>query len=350
VQEKREALEEVVGSERFSRAEQLRNFLRYICEMELAGRGGELCEALIGVEALRRPADYTPTEDASVRRRASDLRERLQDVYATELAGSRVRIELPKGRYIPRFVRIKPESGADALQADLNTTPEAARSGRSQQSDGPVALSPLPERNVVATPLNTPAMETACFEPHPRWRRRPTIFLLSVGWVLGALTVTAGFTLALWLRPAPTETVSPRPAASLPVPLPAAAESGTNYEAEAPGNTFHQAVRSWPCDWCSGGARVRYIGKNPRNYLIMNNINVAKADNYEMIIFYLVEGTRTLLIRVNDGPATRLLLTGKGWRQLARVSITVPLRAGANKVKFYNDSSYAPDIDRIVIR
>src|SRR6516162_9747130 len=81
-QEKREALEEVLSSERFSRAEQLRNFLRYICEMELAGRGGELCEALIGVEALGRPADYTPAEDASVRRRASDLREKLQDVYA----------------------------------------------------------------------------------------------------------------------------------------------------------------------------------------------------------------------------------------------------------------------------
>jgi len=73
VTEKREALEEVLQSERFFRAEQLRNFLRYICEMELAGRGSELCESLIGIQALGRPANYTPTEDASVRRRASDL-------------------------------------------------------------------------------------------------------------------------------------------------------------------------------------------------------------------------------------------------------------------------------------
>ena len=37
--EKRAALHEVLSSVTFFRASQVRNFLRYICEMELAGQG-----------------------------------------------------------------------------------------------------------------------------------------------------------------------------------------------------------------------------------------------------------------------------------------------------------------------
>jgi hypothetical protein len=351
-QEKRAALGEVLGSERFSRAEQLRNFLRYICEMDLAGRGGELCEALIGVEALGRPADYTPTEDASVRRRASDLREKLQDVYSTELAGSRVRIELPKGKYIPRFVRVVPESNAHAAPR-MPATAKAASAepaGLTQPHEPrETALSAVAHREV-ATRIGAGAMEAARYEATAAWRRRLAIFWLSIGWVLGALTISTAFLVTYWARSA-RATTSMQPA---PAPAPAshaiAAEPGTSYEAEAPGNTFHQAVRSWPCDWCSGGARVRYIGRSPRNYLVINNISVARPDSYEMVIFYLVDGTRTLFLSVNDGPVTKLLLSGKGWREVAKVSVTVRLTAGNNKVKFYNDSGYAPDIDRIVIR
>ena len=50
--EKRAALEQVLTSATFVRATQVRNFLRYICEMELRGLGHTLHEYLIGVEAL----------------------------------------------------------------------------------------------------------------------------------------------------------------------------------------------------------------------------------------------------------------------------------------------------------
>src|SRR5215471_19984923 len=106
--EKRAALEEVLQSTAFLRADQLRKFLRYICEMEIEGRGAELCEFLIGVEAFGRPEDYSTAEDSVVRRRAVDLREKLQEVYTTELADARLRIELPKGTYVPRFVHVEP--------------------------------------------------------------------------------------------------------------------------------------------------------------------------------------------------------------------------------------------------
>ena len=103
--EKRQAMEQVLQSVTFLRASQVRNFLRYICEMELAGRGETLHEYLIGVEALVRPTAYSTDEDSSVRRRAYALRRKLDQVYATELADAKIRIDVPKGGYVPQFVR-----------------------------------------------------------------------------------------------------------------------------------------------------------------------------------------------------------------------------------------------------
>jgi hypothetical protein len=108
--DKRQALEQVLRSATFTRARQVRNFLRYICEMELAGRAAALHEYLIAVEAMGRPMAYSTEEDSSVRRRAYALRQKLEEVYATELADANVRIHVPKGAYVPRFVVV---SGAE---------------------------------------------------------------------------------------------------------------------------------------------------------------------------------------------------------------------------------------------
>jgi hypothetical protein len=110
--EKRAALDLVLQSATFLRADQLRNFLRYICEMDLAGRAAELSEYLIGVEALGRPPGYSTADDSSVRRRAHALRQKLEEVYATELAAATIRIDLHKGSYAPRFVRFPPAGPA----------------------------------------------------------------------------------------------------------------------------------------------------------------------------------------------------------------------------------------------
>lgn len=120
--EKRQALEQVLQSATFVRANQVRNFLRYICEMELAGRGETLHEYLIGVEALGRPTAYSTDEDSSVRRRAFALRCKLDEVYARELAQARVRIHVPKGSYVPMFL-----PNAPAMKAPPDRHPRASR-------------------------------------------------------------------------------------------------------------------------------------------------------------------------------------------------------------------------------
>ena len=111
--DKRAALEEVLKSATFIRASQVRNFLRYICEMEFAGRAATLHEYLIGVEALGRPTAYSTEDDSSVRRRAYALRQKLEQVYETELADAPIRIDVPKGSYVPRFTPVFSRRGAD---------------------------------------------------------------------------------------------------------------------------------------------------------------------------------------------------------------------------------------------
>ena len=95
-EQKRAALEAVLHSQTFARADQLKSFLKYVCEMEMAGRGHELTEYLIGIEALGRPASYSPGDDSAVRTRAFALRKKLQEYYEHEQPNAELRILMPK--------------------------------------------------------------------------------------------------------------------------------------------------------------------------------------------------------------------------------------------------------------
>src|SRR5262245_46865580 len=116
------ALEAVLHSQTFARTDQLKCFLKYVCEMEMAGRGHELTEYLIGIEALGRPASYSPGDDSAVRTRAFTLRKKLQEFYEHEQPDATLRIELLKGSYCPHFVESQPQqkaTGADPLVEPL---------------------------------------------------------------------------------------------------------------------------------------------------------------------------------------------------------------------------------------
>jgi hypothetical protein len=103
------ALEAVLHSQTFARSDQLKSFLKYVCEMEIDGRGHELTEYLIGIKALGRPASYSPGDDSAVRTRAFALRKKLQEYYEHEQPDAALRVELPKGSYCPHFVEGQPK-------------------------------------------------------------------------------------------------------------------------------------------------------------------------------------------------------------------------------------------------
>jgi hypothetical protein len=122
-EQKRAALEAVLHSQTFARADQLKCFLKYVCEMEMAGRGHELTEYLIGIEALGRPASYSPGDDSAVRTRAFALRKKLQEFYEHEQPEAALRIGLLKGSYCPHFVESQPQQ--KATSADTAVEPLA---------------------------------------------------------------------------------------------------------------------------------------------------------------------------------------------------------------------------------
>jgi hypothetical protein len=114
-EEKQQALEAVLKSRTFARADQLKKFLRYVCEMEQTGRAEEITEYSIGTDALGRPRSYSPAADSGVRGRAHDLRQKLEQFYEIENPNATVRIGLRKGSYTPFFYEAEPKLETEPL-------------------------------------------------------------------------------------------------------------------------------------------------------------------------------------------------------------------------------------------
>jgi TolB-like protein/Flp pilus assembly protein TadD len=113
-EEVRDALNRIAGNQLFAGSERLTRFLRYVVQEQLAGRGQAIKEYNIGVEVYGRPPDYDPKIDATVRVEAGRLRAKLAKYYAAEGAAQIVRIELPRGTYVPVFHQTRAGSPAVA--------------------------------------------------------------------------------------------------------------------------------------------------------------------------------------------------------------------------------------------
>jgi hypothetical protein len=101
----------VASSKTFSRSELLPRFLLYVCAQQLAGNGHEITEQRIGIEVFQRPRGYNPGEDNIVRNYARLLRKRLSDYFENEGARHTLRIEIPRGGYVPHFHRGLKDAG-----------------------------------------------------------------------------------------------------------------------------------------------------------------------------------------------------------------------------------------------
>ena len=128
--EAREEVARLLASAIFGRAPKLSRFLRYISEQALAGKGDALKEYIVGVEVFERGEAFDPRIDTIVRVQARNLRNRLQEYYRDEGAGSPIRMEIPKGSYQPVFVRVA-FSGSP-----FDGTPSAVRTGSLEREEG----------------------------------------------------------------------------------------------------------------------------------------------------------------------------------------------------------------------
>ncbi|HEY3741394.1 MAG TPA: tetratricopeptide repeat protein [Bryobacteraceae bacterium] len=109
--EVRARLERILESDGFRDAGRLGPFLKYVVEAALVGR--PVKEAVLGSEVFGRAANYDSKTDPIVRVEARRLRARLEDFYQKHPQED-VRIELPKGGYLPTFTRV-----ADGARQDV---------------------------------------------------------------------------------------------------------------------------------------------------------------------------------------------------------------------------------------
>lgn len=86
----------------------------------MTGQTQELTEYQIAVDVLGRRKDVELGEDASVRNRAYELRQRLERYYTAEHPDAPIRIEIPRGGYVPAYTR----HAVDVAKAAPATLPQ----------------------------------------------------------------------------------------------------------------------------------------------------------------------------------------------------------------------------------
>jgi adenylate cyclase len=82
-----------------------RGLLKFIVDKALAGRTDQLKGYTIAVEVFDRPVDFDSGSDPIVRLEAGRLRRALESYYSGPGADDPIRLDIPKGAYIPRFIR-----------------------------------------------------------------------------------------------------------------------------------------------------------------------------------------------------------------------------------------------------
>lgn len=98
------ALEKVLGSSDFSRAQRMRVLLHFLVHQKLSGSQRETHEYAVGIEVFKRnPATYNTCSDPIVRVQVGRLRERLRAYYAGAGREDRVRFTIPVGSYMPEI-------------------------------------------------------------------------------------------------------------------------------------------------------------------------------------------------------------------------------------------------------
>ena len=99
----REELNRVLASHEFRSSKRSQEFLRFVVDNTLNGNAAILKERTIGIEVFGRSTSYDPSDDATVRVKAGEVRKRLGLYYAGQGAGDAIRIEMPGGTYVPEF-------------------------------------------------------------------------------------------------------------------------------------------------------------------------------------------------------------------------------------------------------
>jgi hypothetical protein len=119
-------------------------------------------------------------------------------------------------------------------------------------------------------------------------------------------------------------------------------------EAEDSANQFGSTGLTG-CGACSGAEKVRNIGGSADASVTFPNVTVPETRAYKLFIQFTVNGPRSYFVTVNGGAPVEVKLDGVGNNTPYVAEIPVTLNAGANTIRFGNDSAGAPDLDQIAL-
>lgn len=117
----------LLASRQFDASARSRDFLCFVVEEALAGRGANLNQATIATGVFGRRSEFDPVLDPIVRVQAGRLRRSLERYYLLNAGGDSLRIELRKGGYAPLFIAPR-ESRRERLVVHGGLAPPAAYS------------------------------------------------------------------------------------------------------------------------------------------------------------------------------------------------------------------------------
>ena len=99
-----EQLHRILSSPDFDATARQKKFLRYVTQMFLEVRAGEIKGYTVATDVFGRQTDFDPSTDPIVSVEAKRLRRALEHYYLTAGRRDRVRITIPKGGYVPSFL------------------------------------------------------------------------------------------------------------------------------------------------------------------------------------------------------------------------------------------------------
>lgn len=116
-------IDRLLADSRFQSPERNRNFLRFIASEFFEGRTEAIKAYAIAVDVFGRPANFDPSVDPIVRIEATRLRAALTQYYEAHGSDTGIRVDLPRGRYVPVFTRIATNdmatTAAEAAETDF---------------------------------------------------------------------------------------------------------------------------------------------------------------------------------------------------------------------------------------
>lgn len=99
----RQSLERILKSAKFRGSYKQKKFLRFVVNETLKHRATQIKEYTIAISVYGRKEEFDPQVDPIVRVEAGRLRRALEYYYLTDGKNDQVRIEIPKGGYVPAF-------------------------------------------------------------------------------------------------------------------------------------------------------------------------------------------------------------------------------------------------------